>query len=61
MLIINEKYLYSDCIRKNQKIFNIKESIDIMVYGQNIKSFDFQEEVKKLKKLHTEIFLLNIP
>ena len=61
LLIINEKYLYSDCIRKNQKIFNIKESIDIMVYGQNIKSFDFQEEVKKLKKLHTEIFLLNIP
>ena len=61
MLIINEKYLYSDCIRKNQKIFNIKESIDIMVYGQNIKSFDFQEEVKKLKKLHAEIFLLNIP
>ena len=61
LLIINEKHLYIDCLKKNQKIFKIKETIDIMTYGKNIKGFDFQEEVEKIKKLHDEIFLVNVP
>ena len=58
LLIIGEKYLYVDCIKKNQKVFNIKETINIMDYGKNIKSFDFEEEIQKIKNLRDEIFLL---
>ena len=58
LLIIDERYLYADCIKKNQKVFNIKETIDIMDYGKNIKTFDFEDEVQKIKDLKDEIFLL---
>ena len=61
LLIINEKYLYTDCIKKNQKIFKISETLDIIEYGKNIKAFDFDEEIGKIKKLKDEIFLTHIP
>ena len=60
LLIIEEKYLYMDCIKKNQKIFNINENINILTYGENIKSFDFKEETDKIKKSYDEVFLLNL-
>ena len=60
LLIINEKYLYTDCIKKNQKIFKISETVDIIEYGKNIKAFDFDEEIGKIKKLKDEIFLTHI-
>ena len=61
LLLINEKYLYMDCIKKNQKIFKISETIDILEYGKNIKTFDFEEEIGKIKKLHNETLLTDIP
>ena len=57
LLIINEKYLYSDCIKKNKKIFPIKETINIMDYGNNIKTFDFEEEIEKIKNKKNEVFI----
>lgn len=60
LLIINEKFLYADCIKKNQKLFKIKETIDIIDYGKNIKTFDFEDEIKKIKNLNDEIFLKKI-
>ena len=60
LLIIEEKYLYIDCIKKNQKIFNINENINIISYGENIKSFDFKEEIEKIKKLYDEVFMLKL-
>ena len=60
LLILKEKYLYSDCIKKNQKIFKLNEKIDIIDYGKNIKSFDFMEEINKIKQMYKEIFLLNL-
>ena len=58
LLIINEKYLYTDCIKKNQKIFPINETINIIDYGKNIKTFDFEEELEKIKNLKDDIFLV---
>ena len=46
LLLINEKYIYAECIKKNQKIFKIGE------YGKNIKTFDFESKIIKMKKLH---------
>ena len=60
LLIIEEKYLYIDCIKKNKKIFNIDENINIISYGENIKSFDFKEEIEKIKKLYDDVFLLKL-
>ena len=61
LLIIEEKYIYMDCIKKNQKIFNIDENLNIISYGENIKSFDFKEELEKIKKLYDDVFLLKYP
>jgi len=60
LLIIEEKYLYIDCIKKNKKIFNIDENINIISYGENIKSFDFKEEIEKIKILYDDVFLLKL-
>jgi len=60
LLILKEKYLYSDCIKKNQKLFKLNEKVDIIEYGKNIKSFDFMEEINKIRQIYNEIFLLNL-
>ena len=60
LLILGEKYLYVDCIKKNKKIFNIDENINIISYGENIKSFDFKEEIEKIKKIYEDVFLLKL-
>ena len=59
LYILNEKYLYNDCIKKNQDIFPIKENIDILKYANKIKFFDFKEEIKKLKNRKAEILFDN--
>ena len=60
LLILKEKYLYSDCIKKNQKLFKLNEKVDIIEYGKNIKSFDFMEEINKIRQIYNDIFLLNL-
>ena len=59
LYILNEKYLYNDCIKKNQDIFPIKENIDILKYANKIKFFDFKEEIKKIKNRKAEILFDN--
>ena len=58
LYILNEKYLYNDCIKKNQDIFPIKENIDILKYANKIKFFDFKEEIKKIKNRKAIIQIL---
>ena len=59
LYILNEKFLYNDCIKKNQSVFPIKENIDIIKFGTKIKLFDFKEELKNIIKMKEEILMNN--
>ena len=59
LYLLNEKYLYNDCIKKNQGIFPIKENIDIIKYANRIKFFDFKTEIKKIKNMKEQILFNN--
>ena len=59
LYILNEKYLYNDCIKKNQGVFPIKENIDIIKFASKVKFFDFKSEIKKIKKKKEDILLFN--
>ena len=59
LYILNEKFLYNDCIKKNQSVFPIKEHIDIIKFGTKIKLFDFKEELKNIIKMKEEILMNN--
>lgn len=57
LYILNENFLYNDCIKKNQTVFPIKENIDIIKFGTKIKLFDFKEELKNIIKMKEEILM----
>jgi len=59
LYVLNENFLYNDCIKKNQTVFPIKENIDIIKFGTKIKLFDFKEELKSIIKKKEEILMNN--
>ena len=59
LYVLNENFLYNDCIKKNQVVFPIKENIDIIKFGTKIKLFDFKEELKNIIKMKEEILMNN--
>jgi len=59
LYILDELYLYNDCIKKNQQVFPIKENIDIIKYANKIKFFDFKSEIKKIQNMKEEILFNN--
>ena len=59
LFVLNENFLYNDCIKKNQTVFPIKENIDIIKFGTKIKLFDFKEELKSIIKKKEEILMNN--
>lgn len=59
LYVLNEVFLYNDCIKKNQTVFPIKENIDIIRFGTKIKIFDFKEELKNIIKMKEEILMSN--
>ena len=60
LYILNEKYLYNDCIKKNKGVFPIKDNLDIIKYANRIKLFDFKSEISKIRNMKNEILLNNI-
>jgi hypothetical protein len=59
LLILGEKNLYNDCIKKNSEVLPIKENMDIVKFSDKIKFYDFQEEIKKIKKMKEEILFFS--
>ena len=59
LYILDELYLYNDCIKKNQQVFPIKENIDIIKYANKIKFFDFKSEIKNIQNMKEEILFNN--
>ena len=59
LYLLNENFLYNDCIKKNQIVFPIKENIDIIKFGAKIKLFDLKEELKNIIKMKEEILMSN--
>ena len=57
--ILNEKYLYNDCIKKNQNVFPISENIDITKYSDKIKFLDFKNEIKEIENMKEKVLLIN--
>ena len=59
LYILNEKYLFNDCIKKNKVVFPLKENIDIIKFGNKFKCINFNEEFIKIMKMKEEIFFIN--
>ena len=59
LFLLNEKYLYNDCIKKNQGVFPISENIDIIKYIDKLKYFDFKNEINEIINMKENILLNN--